>query len=201
MGKTIVEKIMAKAVGKPEVSPGEYVKFGIKDTYIQIGSDIGALNFREYERLGWNKFFDPKKVMIAPEHCGTWARPQDNVTNRESHRITKEWALSLGVPPENILDLGRVGTCHHIPIEKGWALPGGVYLHSDTHCPTSGGVAALPSNSSAWRCGGSWCRPIPLKTLNQLPRGTRSDTTLLQRRRHRKFWMPARMLNGDCYLP
>jgi len=28
--KTIVEKIMAKAAGKPEVSPGDYLKFGIK---------------------------------------------------------------------------------------------------------------------------------------------------------------------------
>jgi hypothetical protein len=46
MGKTIVEKIMAKAAGKPEVSPGEYLKFGIKDTFIQVGSDIGALNPR-----------------------------------------------------------------------------------------------------------------------------------------------------------
>jgi len=26
--------------------------------------------------------------------------------------------LSLGVPKENILDLGNVGTCHHLPIEK-----------------------------------------------------------------------------------
>ena len=34
MGKTIVEKIMAKAVGVPEVSPGEYVKFGISNTYV-----------------------------------------------------------------------------------------------------------------------------------------------------------------------
>ncbi len=163
MGKTIVEKIMAKAVGVPEVSPGEYVKFGIKDTYIQIGSDIGALNYNEYKRLGWNKFFDPKKVIIAPEHCGSWARPQDKITNRESHRITKEWALELGVPEGNILDLGRVGTCHHIPIEKAWALPGGVYLHTDTHCPTVGGVGCLGINLSAaessfLRLGWMWFR-------------------------------------------
>jgi 3-isopropylmalate/(R)-2-methylmalate dehydratase large subunit len=65
MEKTIVEKIMAKAVGKPEVSPGEYVKFGIKDTFIQVGSDIGALSPNEFKRLGWDKLFDPKKVIIA----------------------------------------------------------------------------------------------------------------------------------------
>ena len=57
MGKTIVEKIMAKAAGKPEVSPGDYLKFGIKDTYIQVGSDIGALNSREYEHLNWRPTF------------------------------------------------------------------------------------------------------------------------------------------------
>jgi aconitase B len=45
MGKTIVEKIIARKVGVPEVKPGEYVKFGI-DTVIQVGSDIGALNAR-----------------------------------------------------------------------------------------------------------------------------------------------------------
>ena len=68
MGKTIVEKIMAKAAGKPEVSPGDYLKFGIKDTYIQVGSDIGALNSREYERLGWDKFFDLKEKGLQASH-------------------------------------------------------------------------------------------------------------------------------------
>ena len=80
MGKTIVEKIIARAIGRP-VTPGEYVKLGIKDTYIQVGSDIGALNANEYKRLGWDKLFDPKKVMIAPEHCGSWTRPQDSISN------------------------------------------------------------------------------------------------------------------------
>jgi len=83
MGKTIVEKIIARKVGVPEVKPGEYVKFGI-DTVIQVGSDIGALNANEYKNLGWDKLFDPSKVMIAPEHCGSWSRPQDSITNRES---------------------------------------------------------------------------------------------------------------------
>jgi 3-isopropylmalate/(R)-2-methylmalate dehydratase large subunit len=162
MGKTIVEKIIAKKVGVPEVKPGEYVKFGI-DTVIQVGSDIGALNANEYKHLGWDKLFDPKKVMIAPEHCGSWSRPQDSITNRESHRQTVEWAKSLGVPDENILELGRVGTCHHIPIEMAWALPGGVYLHIDTHCPTVGGVGCLGINLSAaetsfLRLGWMWFR-------------------------------------------
>ena len=41
MGKTIVEKILAKASGKKEVSPGEYVEVKI-DTFVQVSSDGGG---------------------------------------------------------------------------------------------------------------------------------------------------------------
>ena len=43
MGKTIVEKILAKAVGKPEVSPGEYVQFNasrIDHPFVVVGTDM-----------------------------------------------------------------------------------------------------------------------------------------------------------------
>jgi len=93
----------------------------------------------------------------------SWSRPQDSITNRESHRQTVEWAKSLGVPDENILELGRVGTCHHIPIEMAWHCLAGVYLHIDTHCPTVGGVGCLGINLSAaetsfLRLGWMWFR-------------------------------------------
>jgi len=163
MAKTIVEKIMAKAAGRPEVSPGDYLKFGIDDTFILIGSDCGPRTPDDFKEFGWNKLWDPKKVMIVPDHCGSWTRPQDKITNRESHRLTSEWARNMGVPDENILDLGRVGTCHHLPIERGWALPGAVYLNTDTHCPTAGGVGCLGINIAAaetpfLRLGWMWFR-------------------------------------------
>ena len=51
MGKTIVEKILAKAAGNPEISPDEYVKLANKYTFIQISTDrlYTAIldNFRE----------------------------------------------------------------------------------------------------------------------------------------------------------
>jgi len=163
MGKTIVEKIMAKAAGKPDVSPGEYLKFGINETFIQIGSDCGPRAVNAFARLGWDKLWDPKKVVIVPDHCGSWMRPEDTVSNRESHRLTSEWARKMGVPEENIFDLGTIGNCHHIAIEKAWALPGAVYLHSDTHCPTVGGVGCFGVNLSAaeisfMRVGWMWFR-------------------------------------------
>jgi len=43
LGKTIVEKILAKAVGKSEVSPGEYVQFSaarIDHPFVISGTDM-----------------------------------------------------------------------------------------------------------------------------------------------------------------
>ena len=83
MGKTIVEKIMAKAAGENEVSPGEYLQFGIKDTFIQVGSDVGPRTIEAFAKLGWDKLWDPSKVIIAPEHCGSYSRARDKARPTE----------------------------------------------------------------------------------------------------------------------
>jgi len=162
LGKTIVEKIMAKAAGKQEVFPGEYLKFGIKDTFIQV---VVTLD-QEQLRLLLNSAGIGCGIQQSDNctgHCGSYSRARDKVTNRESHRLNSEWARKMGVPEENILELGRIGNCHHIAIEKAWALPGGVYLHTDTHCPTVGGVGCFGVNLSAaetsfLRTGWMWFR-------------------------------------------
>jgi hypothetical protein len=42
---------MAKATGKQKVSPREYLKFGIKDTVIQVGSDVGPRTIEDFAKL------------------------------------------------------------------------------------------------------------------------------------------------------
>jgi 3-isopropylmalate/(R)-2-methylmalate dehydratase large subunit len=162
LGKTIVEKIFAKAVGKPEVSPGEYVKVYIKD-FFQIGSDPGPGVPEAFKRLGWDRLWDPTKVMIAPDHFGSWCRPGNKVSNRESHRLVSEWARKMGVPEENILELGRIGNCHDLAVEKAWALPGSVYVSWDTHAIKLGAFGCFASNLSTatefyLRMGWMWFR-------------------------------------------
>ena len=164
MGKTIVEKILAKAAELPEVSPGEYVKVGNTVKFVLMGTDSTPKVGPAFNRLGWDKLWDPTKVMIAPDHCGAYTRVGSITTNREAHRLNSEWARSMGVPEENIMDLGRVGNCHHLAVEKGWALPGSVYLSGpDGHTITVGGVGCFGSCLSAsanffMRFGWTWFR-------------------------------------------
>jgi 3-isopropylmalate/(R)-2-methylmalate dehydratase large subunit len=164
VGKTIIEKILAKAAGKTEVSPGEYIKVGDAVKFVLMGTDSTPTIPPAFKRLGWNKLWDPSKVMIAPDHCGSYTRARDTISNRESHHVNSEWARQMGVPEENILELGRVGNCHHLAVENGWALPGSVYLSGpDGHTMTVGGVGCFGSCLSAWatfflRFGWIWFR-------------------------------------------
>jgi len=165
LGKTIVEKILAKASGKKEVSPGEYVEVHI-NTVVQVSSDGGGTPMPDtFKKFGWDKLWDPAKVMIVPDHCGSYTPIEYGATNnnRENHRRHIEWAKKMGIPGKNIMDLGRVGNCHHLSVEEGWALPGSVYLHADTHSMTVGGVGCFgPCETAAMaallRTGTTWFR-------------------------------------------
>jgi len=162
LGKTIVEKILARAVGKSEVSPGEYVQFSasrIDHPFVIVGTDMGP------RLVGRSKPFDTNKIVFAPEHCGSYTRVGSATTNRESHRLNIEWARQMMVPEKNILELGRVGNCHHLAIEKALALPGSVYFSAmiDGHAITAGGVGCFGSCMSAsaaafLRTGWTWFR-------------------------------------------
>ena len=166
MGKTIIEKILAKAVGRSEVSPGEYVQFDaarIDHPFVITGTDM-AEHFDKWKNQGW-KFFDTKKIIFAPEHCGSWTRVGSPTTNRENHRRNKEWLMQLRVHEKNILELGRIGNCHHLAIEKTLALPGSIYFSAitDGHAITVGGVGCFgsclsASSSSFLRSGWTWFR-------------------------------------------
>ena len=164
MGKTIIEKILAKAAGKSEVSPGEYVEVKPTARFVLLGTDMGPRMPAAFKKMGWDKLWDPKKLILAPEHCGSYTRVGSEFTNRQSHVTTVEWARKLGVPDENILELGRIGNCHHIAVELGWALPGSVYLSGpDGHSITVGGVGCFGSCLSAgatsfMRSGWTWFR-------------------------------------------
>ena len=162
MGKTIVEKILAKAVGKSNVSPGEYVQFTgsrIDHPFVITGTDMGA------RFPGRAKPFDPIKIVFAPDHCGSYTRVGSTVTNREANRVNSEWARQMKVPEENIYELGRCGNVHHLAIEKALALPGSVYFSAltDGHAITAGGVgcfgSCLSASASAFlRSGWTWFR-------------------------------------------
>ena len=139
MGQTISEKILAKASGKAKVSPGEYIQV-TSPCIVPIAGDLKTQFVHDLNELGATKVFDPERIVIVMDHCGSSTAHK----SRENALTNRELAKQIGIPTNNLIDLGRQGIGHVLAAEKCWPLPGSLYLSgTDGHTPTLGGLGAF----------------------------------------------------------
>ncbi len=135
MGKTITEKILAKAGEKKEVSPGDYVFLTSPCPVPGIGRGGPPI-----ESMG-AKFFDPNMAIVMDDHAGDGSFGTLMETEVGRARMKKR-AKALGVPQSNVYINKGIG--HLLAAENCWALPGTVYLSiTNGHSTTMGGIGAL----------------------------------------------------------
>ena len=103
MGKTITEKILAKASGKGDVSPGEYVHVGTRRPVVLGGIGRGM---DKVTAVGAKKVFNRKLLKIVDGHFG--ATPASSRV-AEVRRAFDEWARQMGVPREKHIQACRGG--------------------------------------------------------------------------------------------
>ena len=164
-GKTISEKILAKAAGKSEVTPGDYISLTTTQPVpipLSVTGDGLGRGAGQIVDIGAEKLFDPMKVILIDDHPGVTA----------SHGIEEgrvkflDWARKYGVPESNIFRMGRNGIGHIVAPEKGWALPGTLYLSvTNGHTPSVGGIgcfaATLSYESGAYLLTGYTWQRVP----------------------------------------
>ncbi|MFC1988747.1 aconitase family protein [Chloroflexota bacterium] len=141
MGKNIVEKILAKAVGKDEVSVGEHLQVRSNRP---TAKDVDSTDcFAQLVEAGVKNIFDPTRIVLTCSSAGSGRRGLSIGDTR--NRIWRG-AKEFGVPDENIFDLGRGGMTHVFAHEMGWPLPGTVYFSfKDGHAPQGAmGAFAVP---------------------------------------------------------
>lgn len=138
MGKTIVEKILARAAGKSEVSPGDYIEVSSRCP-LTMGAGLGR-GPTQLRATGLNKVFNPRMVCIVDGHTGATASHQAG----ENRRQSREWAKQVGIPPENIYDIGRGGIEHVVAADHAWGLPGEVVFQViNGHTATLGALGCF----------------------------------------------------------
>lgn len=171
MSKTITEKLLAKASGKDAVSVGDVVTAKI-DVVSMIDS------FLDDWLLENNlKVWDPRRVVFSFDHFPPRAKEGDKWWADVER--TREFAQKLGVPRENIYDVGRHGLSHQVPAEEGWVLPGTFYLAADTQGATMGALncfamSGLYSTFPALASGEMWMvvpESVRIILTGELPKG------------------------------
>ena len=155
MGMTLTEKILARAAGKESVVPGDLIMAKVD---LCLGNDITApVAIDEFEKAGFDKVFDPQKIMLIPDHF----TPNKDIKSAGLVKQMREFAKKHGL---EWYDVGRVGVEHAFLPEQGLVGPGDVVLGADSHTCTYGALGAFATGvgstdlAGAMATGEAWFR-------------------------------------------
>jgi len=155
---TLAEKILATHAGKKRVSPGEFLNVRVD---LILANDITApIAIREFKRLGVDKVFDPKKVVMVPDHFV----PNKDIASAEQAKLMREFAREQGVI---YFEVGEAGIEHVLLPEQGLVLPGEVVIGADSHTCTYGALGAFATGmgstdiAAAMASGDIWMKVPP----------------------------------------
>lgn len=134
MPQTITQKILASAVGKETVIPGEILQVPLDAV---IGHDTSVAVFRTLKKWGINKVFDPDKVYITADHF----IPSPTSDAAMQYKALQEFMEEYHI--RNWFPWGQGGICHALFPERGLLRPGMVIVGSDSHTCTYGALGAF----------------------------------------------------------
>jgi len=142
MGMTITEKILARASGRPRVSPGDVVVAKVDRVMMH---DVGAPGvwdvFQELKGKGIDisRIFNPGMVWMTEDHFV----PPPDPKSAENVMIMEKMAEMYGINEYYRFGLGAYGVCHTLAYEEALVLPGQVYVGTDSHTVTTGALGAF----------------------------------------------------------
>ncbi|MCM8806775.1 MAG: 3-isopropylmalate dehydratase large subunit [Candidatus Omnitrophica bacterium] len=131
---TISQKILAFHSDKKEVLPGDFIECNVD---LILANDItGPLAIEEFEKIGAKKVFDPKKIVLVPDHF----TPCKDIKSAELVKKLREFSKKYGV---RFYEIGRAGIEHVLLPEEGLTLPGQLIIGADSHTCTYGAVCSF----------------------------------------------------------
>ena len=136
MPRTLVEKILLSHTKSDDVSPGEIL---MVECDLVMANDVsGPVAFRQMEKMGAEKVFDPEKVVMVADHF----MPAKDAKSASLQRRLKDWSDEQSV---YYYGQGRGGIEHTVLVEDGWVAPGMVIAGGDSHTCTYGALGAFGS--------------------------------------------------------
>ena len=155
---TLAEKILAAHAGKSRLSPGQFINVRVD---VILANDITApIAIREFKRIGRERVFDPKKVVMVADHFV----PNKDIASAEQVKVMRQFALEQGII---YFETGQMGIEHVLLPEQGLVLPGDVVIGADSHTCTYGALGALATGmgstdiAAAMATGDIWMKVPP----------------------------------------
>ena len=138
----ITEKILARASGKTQVSPGDVVFVNVDKVMVHDVSGPGVLAvFEKLRKKGMviDKVWDPDRVWVAEDH---FVPAADKISAQNVVLLTN-FTKQFGIKRHFKYGMGQYGICHTLSHEEAMVLPGEVYVGGDSHTNTTGALGAF----------------------------------------------------------
>ena len=138
----ITEKILARASGNTQVSPGDVVFVNVDKVMVHDVSGPGVLAvFEKLRKKGMviDKVWNPDRVWVAEDH---FVPAADKISAQNVVLLTN-FTKQFGIKKHFKYGMGQYGICHTLSHEEAMVLPGEVYVGGDSHTNTTGALGAF----------------------------------------------------------
>ncbi|MBN2417728.1 3-isopropylmalate dehydratase large subunit [bacterium] len=136
MGMTFAQKVLAEKSGNDTVAVSQIVT--VRPDHLLTHDNTSAIVGKIGDELEQYGIVNPDLPVIVIDHV----IPAATEKNAAGHKKIREFVKKHGV--KNFFDIGE-GICHQVVYEKGFALPGGIILGSDSHTCSYGAVNTFAS--------------------------------------------------------
>ncbi|MTI49324.1 3-isopropylmalate dehydratase large subunit [Sporosalibacterium faouarense] len=134
-----LEKILAKASGKEDVSAGEIVNAKIDLAEV---NDLYLQTIKSFYEMGGDKVWDPSKIAFVLDHYA----PAPSILSASNQKEMREFVWNQEI--EHLFDV-NTGVCHQVMVEGGLVYPGMILVATDSHTTTHGAFGAFGTGVGA----------------------------------------------------
>jgi 3-isopropylmalate/(R)-2-methylmalate dehydratase large subunit len=154
MGMTYVQKVLAKACGKPSVAIGDVVE---PEVHLAMSHENGALVINQFNEIYKNtgleaKVWNPDRIAIVLDH----RVPAESSKTANNQKKLRDFVAKQGIWKFHDIRGDEGGICHQILPEYGYVRPGSVVVGTDSHTTSHGALGAFAFGIGATEMASVW---------------------------------------------
>ena len=154
MGNTIIEKIIMRNTGLPDVKPGDLVI--VKPDFVAVHDIYTESLLKKFTEMGFTEVWAPDKIAVIHDHLYPACLPTDPRSLTFGYELVKRYGIRHFHP--------EGGITHQLLPELGYAKSGQIVFVTDSHTPTYGAVGCFSTGigytemAYIWGTGELWLR-------------------------------------------
>jgi 3-isopropylmalate/(R)-2-methylmalate dehydratase large subunit len=154
MGMTYVQKVIARACGKPSVAVGDVVE---PEVHLAMSHENGALVLNQFNEIFKDTGIEPKiwnsnRIAIILDH----RVPAESSKTATNQKKLRDMVAKQKIGKFHDIRGDEGGICHQILPEYGYVRPGYVVVGTDSHTTSHGALGAFAFGIGATEMASVW---------------------------------------------